>query len=44
MGTRASNYGYTKVPEDITFMEKAPTRTFSWLKAPTSAFTLKTLC
>ena len=24
-------------------MEKAPTRAFSWLKAPTSAFTLKTL-
>ena len=26
-----------------TIMEKAPTRTFSWLKAPTSAFTFKTL-
>ena len=24
-------------------MEKAPTRAFSWLKAPTSAFTFKTL-
>ena len=24
--------------------EKAPTRAFSWLKAPTSAFTFKTLC
>ena len=23
--------------------EKAPTRAFSWLKAPTSAFTFKTL-
>ena len=23
--------------------EKAPTRAFSWLKAPTSAFTIKTL-
>ena len=27
-----------------TIMEKAPTRAFSWLKAPTSAFTFKTLC
>ena len=26
-----------------TIMEKAPTRAFSWLKAPTSAFTFKTL-
>ena len=26
-----------------TITEKAPTRAFSWLKAPTSAFTLKTL-
>ena len=26
-----------------TITEKAPTRTFSWLKAPTSAFTFKTL-
>ena len=26
-----------------TFTEKAPTRAFSWLKAPTSAFTFKTL-
>ena len=33
----------TKVREDFTIMEKAPTRAFSWLKAPTSAFTLKTL-
>ena len=24
-------------------MEKAPTRAFSWLKEPTSAFTFKTL-
>ena len=24
--------------------EKAPTRAFSWLKAPTSTFTFKTLC
>ena len=27
---------HTKVREDITITEKAPTRTFSWLKAPTS--------
>ena len=27
-----------------TVTEKAPTRAFSWLKAPTSAFTFKTLC
>ena len=26
-----------------TIMEKAPTRAFSWLKVPTSAFTFKTL-
>ena len=31
-------------PEDFTITEKAPTRAFSWLKAPTSAFKLKTLC
>ena len=31
--TRAS-----KVCEDFTITEKAPTRAFSWLKAPTSAF------
>ena len=24
--------------------EQAPTRAFSWLKAPTSAFTFKTIC
>ena len=30
--------------EDFTITEKAPTRAFSWLKAPTSAFTFKTLC
>merc|ERR1712024_203921 len=28
---------------DCTITEKAPTRAFSWLKAPTSAFTFKTL-
>ena len=32
------------VPQpDFTITEKAPTRDFSWLKAPTSAFTFKTL-
>ena len=28
----------------FTITEKAPTRAFSWLKVPTSAFTFKTLC
>ena len=37
--SRASNEGYPKVREDFTIMEKA----FSWLKAPTSTFTFKTL-
>ena len=32
-----------KVREDFTITEKACTRTFSWLKVPTSAFTFKTL-
>ena len=36
---RASNEGYPNVREDFTITEKAPTRAFSWLKAPTSAFT-----
>ena len=40
---RARNEGYPKVREDFTITEKAPTRTFSWLKGPTSAFTFKTL-
>ena len=32
------------VPQQVfTITEKAPTRAFSWLKAPTSAFTFKTL-
>ena len=31
------------VPQTVfTIMEKAPTWAFSWLKAPTSAFTFKT--
>ena len=31
-------------PQSVfTITEKAPTRAFSWLKAPTSAFTFKTL-
>ena len=33
----------TNVHEDFTTTEKAPTRAFSWLKVPTSAFTFKTL-
>ena len=33
----------TKIREDFTITEKAPTRAFSWLKALTYAFTLKTL-
>ena len=33
----------TEVGKDFTIMEKAPTWAFSWLKAPTSAFTFKTL-
>ena len=33
------------VPQRVfTITEKAPSRAFSWLKAPTSAFTFKTLC
>ena len=39
----AWNEGYPNVPEEFTITEKAPTRAFSWLKAPTSAFTFKTL-
>ena len=30
-------------PSDFTITENAPTRAFSWLKAPTGAFTFKTL-
>ena len=30
-------------PSVFTITKKAPTRAFSWLKAPTSAFTFKTL-
>ena len=40
---RASNEGYPEARDDFTITEKAPTRAFSWLKAPTSAFTFKTL-
>ena len=32
-----------KVREYFTITEKAPTRTFSWFNAPTSAFTIKIL-
>ena len=31
------------VCDDFTIMEKAPTSSFFWLKAPFSAFTFKTL-
>ena len=31
-------------PSVFTITEKAPTVAISWLKAPTSAFTIKTLC
>ena len=31
------------VPKDFTITEKASTRAFSWLKAPTSVFPFKTL-
>ena len=40
----------TNLRDDFTIMEMAPTRAFSWLKVPTTAFTLllfhtvKTLC
>ena len=43
MVSRASNEGYTNVHEGFTITEKAPTRTFSWLKAATTTFTFKTL-
>ena len=33
----------TRVREDFTITEKAPTRAFSYLKAATTAFTFKTL-
>ena len=33
------------VPQPVfTIVQRAPTRAFSWLKEPTSAFTFKTLC
>ena len=41
--TRASNDCYPKVRDDFIITKKAPTRAFSWLKEPTSAFTFKTL-
>ena len=40
---RASNEGSRRFPENFTITEKAPVRAISWLKAPTSAFTFKTL-
>ena len=42
----SGRYGFElqmKVREDFTITEKASTRAFSWLKAPTSAFLFKTL-
>ena len=33
----------TKVSEDFTITEEAPTRAFLWLRAPNSTFTFKTL-
>ena len=43
LSTSAWNEGYPNVPEDFTITGKASTRAFSWLKAPTSAFTFKNL-
>ena len=41
---RTSAVGDPSVSQQVfTITEKAPTRAFSWLKAPTSAFTFKTL-
>ena len=36
--------GEQAVREDFTITEKATTKALSWLKAPNSAFTFKTLC
>ena len=50
MQTAVTSILYTRAANDLsvfTIMEKALTRVFSWLKAPTSAFTfrtIKTLC
>ena len=33
LSTRAANEGSTKVREDFTITEKAPTRTFFWMSA-----------
>ena len=41
--SRAWNEGETKVREDFTIMEKAPTIAFSWLKAPTTLLHLRHL-
>ena len=43
--SESSDSGYTvelqtNLREDFTITERAPTRAFSWLKSPTSAFTL----
>ena len=44
MRRRASNEGYPNIREDFTIAEKSPTRSFSWLKATTSAVIFKTIC
>ena len=36
--TRASNEGFQRLRKDITITERAFTRAFSWLKAPSSTF------
>ena len=41
--SRAWNEGYAKVCEDFKIIEEAPARALSWLKAPTIAFTFRTL-
>ena len=41
--SRGWNEGYAKVCEDFKIIEEAPARALSWLKAPTIAFTFRTL-
>ena len=41
---RASNESCRKLPKFYYYGEGPYTRAFCWLKAPTSAFTFKTLC
>ena len=40
---QVSSHWLVELCEDFTITEKAPTRAFSWLKAPTSALTFRTL-